>query len=227
MNEIMIDSVNLVQVLYALENFPITGITSNPTILKKEGDIDAIEHLKTIKSLKPENCSLHIQVVSTQTDDIIKEAKYIAEIFGKDIYIKIPANVEGISAIKQLSKEGFNITATAVYSSYQGIMSALAGAKYIAVYYNRMEINKIDPNKVIKEIKTFIDNAKLDAKILGASFKRTEQIMNAFTSGCQSVTVSFDLLKEGLSLPIIEDAIKKFKEDFEEIHGLNSTMISK
>ncbi|MFR9191336.1 MAG: transaldolase family protein [Anaerotruncus massiliensis (ex Togo et al. 2019)] len=112
-----------------------------------------------------------MQVVSTATDAILEEARHILDQLGKDTFIKVPVSAAGLPAIKKLSAGGVNVTATAIYSTMQGMLAVLAGAKYIAVYFNRMENNCTDPTRVIAEIRAFIDGSGSGAKILAASFR--------------------------------------------------------
>lgn len=224
--EFMLDTANLEQLNYYLDIYPVCGITSNPSILKKEGKINFFEHMKQIKELAGKNRSLHIQVIAENCDDIIKEAEKLCEIMGKDTYIKIPVTEQGIKAIKLLNKKGVNITATAVYTTLQGMLAILAGAKYVAVYYNRMQNIDIDSNKVIYELSEIVNKNKFDCKIISASFKNVGQIVQAFSNGAHSVTVPPELLTESLSMPSIQKAVTDFKKDWETIHGENSTILN-
>jgi len=224
MNELMLDTANLDELTFGLANWPISGVTSNPSILKKEGHIDVYERMKTIRTLCTNGRSLHIQVVSTTTEGIIAEAKTIISMIGHDTYIKIPVSKAGLPAIKALAKEGVNITATGIYTSMQGILAVLAGAKYIAIYYNRMEDNCTDADRVIGQIRTFIDNSGSRAKILAASFKNISEVVSAFASGAHSATVSYSIIQNALSLASIDAAVDRFTKDFEEIHGEGATM---
>jgi len=224
MNELMLDTANLDELTFGLANWPISGVTSNPSILKKEGHIDVYERMKTIRTLCTNGRSLHIQVVSTTTEGIIAEAKTIISMIGHDTYIKIPVSKAGLPAIKALAKEGVNITATGIYTSMQGILAVLAGAKYIAIYYNRMEDNCTDADRVIGQIRTFIDNSGSRAKILAASFKNIAEVVSAFASGAHSATVSYSIIQNALSLASIDAAVDRFTKDFEEIHGEGATM---
>lgn len=224
MYELMLDTANLDDLREGMAAWPIVGVTTNPSILKKEGGIDVYERLATIKTLCGNRRSLHVQVVSNTVDDIIEEAHCILRRLGSDVYIKIPVSAAGLPAIKRLASEGVNITATAIYSALQGILAVLAGAKYIAVYYNRMENNCTDPNMVIREIRSFIDNSGNNARILAASFKNVSQVMEAYTNGAASVTVSASIIRAGLGMASIGDAVKVFAADFEEIHGAGQTM---
>ena len=222
--ELMLDTANLSEIEYGLKNWPICGVTSNPSILKKEGQIDIYARLAEIKALLGPKRSLHVQVVSTETAAIIEEAHCILSRLGRDTYIKIPVSTAGIGAIQALAAEGVNVTATAIYTAMQGILAVLAGAKYIAVYYNRMQNNCIDPDDVIAQIRHCIDDHHSDAKILAASFKNVGQLTNAYAAGAQGATVAADIVKTALGMVAIDKAVEDFTADFEAVHGADMTM---
>lgn len=226
MTELMLDTANLDELKFGLFTYPISGVTSNPSILKKEGNIDVYACLAEIKKLCGKDKSLHVQVVSTEINAILEESRFILDKVGMDTYIKIPASEAGLTAIKILAAEGINITATSIYSTMQGILAVLAGAKYNAIYYNRMEDNNIDPQTVVTEIRQFIDNSGLNAKILAASFKNVSQVVNALNNGAQSVTVPLSILTSAVNMASISKTVDDFKIDFEIIHGVGSTMLT-
>ena len=223
--ELMLDTANLSEIEYGLKNWPICGVTSNPSILKKEGKIDVYARLSEIKALLGLERSLHVQVVSTETAAIIEEAHYILDRLGHDTYIKIPVSAAGIGAIKALAAEGVNVTATAIYSAMQGILAVLAGAKYIAVYYNRMQNNCVDPNDVIAQIRHCINENGSDTKILAASFKNVGQLTSAYAAGAQSATVPAEIVRTALGMAAVEMAVGDFTADFEAVHGAGRTML--
>lgn len=121
--------------------------------------------------------------VAEETNAIIEEAHHILNRLGRDTFIKIPVSAAGLPAIKALAAEDVKITATAIYSTMQGILAVLAGAHYIAVYYNRMENNCTEPEQVIEELRAFIDGSDSDALILAASFKNVAQVTRAYAAG--------------------------------------------
>lgn len=224
--ELMLDTANLAEIEAGLANWPICGITSNPSILKKEGNIDVYERLAAIKRLLGADKTLHVQVVSTEKQAIIDEAYEILRRLGDDVCIKIPVSAEGIGAIKYLAEKGVTVTATAIYSAMQGILAVLAGAKYIAVYYNRMQNNAADPDDAIAQIRNCIDENGSDAKILAASFKNVHQLTCAYAAGAQSATVPYDLIATALGMAAIDKAVDDFTADFEKLHGKGSTMMT-
>lgn len=226
MYELMLDTADLTSLKSGLAAWPICGVTSNPSILKKAGKVELYEHLNKMKALCGTERSLHVQVVATTTRGILEDAHTILSVLGRETYIKVPVSEAGLPAIKQLAAEGVNVTATAVYSTMQGILAVLAGAKYVAVYYNRMENNCVDPNQVIRELRSFIDNCGSDAKVLGASFKNVCQVTSAYENGAQSVTVAPELITSALGMASIGGAVDAFTTDFESVYGKHATMTS-
>jgi len=226
MHRLMLDTANLDEIAANLKALPVTGVTTNPTILLREGKIDVYSHLAAIKELCGKGGCLHVQVMSDDTDTMIKEAHRILERLGNDeIYIKIPATEQGIAAIKVLSAQGVRVTATAVFSVYQGMMAALAGAEYIAVYFNRLQKQGGYPDQVIRELRDFIDNTGSSAKILAASFKTPAQVVHVFRCGAHSATVDPSVLMEGLSAAITEQAVANFARDTAALCGEGKTML--
>lgn len=226
MHRLMLDTANLDEIAANLKALPVTGVTTNPTILLREGKIDVYSRLAAIKELCGKGGCLHVQVMSEDTDTMIKEAHRILERLGNDeIYIKIPATEQGIAAIKVLSAQGVRVTATAVFSVYQGMMAALAGAEYIAVYFNRLQKQGGYPDQVIRELRDFIDDTGSSAKILAASFKTPAQVVHVFRCGAHSATVDPSVLMEGLSAAITEQAVANFARDTAALCGEGKTML--
>lgn len=224
MYELMLDTADEKVLSRELAAWPVAGVTTNPSILKKEGQIDVYARLDAIRKLCGPERSLHVQVVSGDTAGILAEAGIIRERLGQETCIKIPVSEAGLPAIKTLAQQGVHVTATAVYTTLQGMMAVLAGAEYVAVYVNRMENNCIDPGVVIGELRRFIDGCGSPAKILGASFKNVGQVTQAFAAGAQSVTVAPEVLHAGLGMASIGAAVEGFRRDFETLHGTGSTM---
>lgn len=222
--ELMLDTANLQELDRYLADYPAVGVTSNPSILKKEGGVDLWEHLRKVKALCGEDRSLHVQVVADSTPLILQEARRILAELGEETYIKIPVTPAGLPAVKSLSEAGANVTATAVYTSLQGMMAVMAGAKYIAVYFSRIEKMGGDPERVIRELVAFIDNNGFDAKVLAASFHEPQEVSRAYAAGAHSATVAPSVVEQGLSEPPMRRAVQDFTADFEAIHGPGSNL---
>lgn len=219
--EFIIDTVDLKQIEEAVEYLPITGVTSNPSIVKKSSPQNFFEHMKEIRKIIGYERSLHIQVISKDCDEIIKEAKRIIEEIDDQVYIKVPVSYQGIKAIKTLKAMGINVTATAVYDLMQAYMALAAGADYIAPYVNRIGNLGSDPFDLINHLAKKIAEDKYDCKILAASFKGVRQVKEALNNGSQAVTVPVEILKQIFANPNIEKAVNDFNNDWYDVYGKN------
>lgn len=215
----LFDTASLDLIKKYANNLPIYGITTNPSILKKEGSFDFFNHFQEIKNIIGDSKTLHIQVTTDTCDEMIQEANAICDKLGKKTYIKIPVTFEGLKAISQLKKDDYNITATAIYSKTQGLLAMESGADYIAPYYNRMHNLDIDSNKTILTFANVISNYNYKTKILAASFKNIHQVNCAIECGAHEVTLSPDILLEAFKMPSINKAIIDFRKDWVSIFG--------
>ncbi len=217
--ELMLDTANIKDIQKCLEIYPVSGITTNPSILKNEGNVNFFDQLKKIRALIGDKRSLHVQVISENYKDIIKEAEKIRTVLGTETFVKVPVTEDGLRAIKVLSSEGVHITATAIYTSLQGILAMLAGARYIACYYNRMLNVDIDAPRVIKELSGLLWANPGNCQVLAASFKNISEITTAYANGASCCTVPCDLLTTGLRMPSITKAVSDFHDNWAVIHG--------
>lgn len=217
--EYMLDTANIELIKECNKIFPITGVTSNPSIIKKEGKIDFFNHFRKIREIIGMDKTLHIQVVSKDVDGILKEAKTILENVDNKVCIKIPVNKEGLKAIRILKSQGVSITATAIYTTAQGLLAMEAGADFIAPYFNRMENMNIDPRKTIKTFADMIEKYNYKTKILAASFKNMGQVNDAFVCGAQTATMAPDILLDSLDMVAIQKAVDDFEKDWKSMFG--------
>lgn len=212
--EFMLDTVNLAEIKKWAQILPLAGVTSNPTIIKREGELDFFEHLKKVRELIGPQPSLHVQVVAKDTAGMIAEAKKLQAELGSNLYIKIPVTQEGLVAIKQLKQADFKITATAIYTTMQGLLALEAGADYLAPYYNRMENLDTDPVALIAQLASAREKSTQKGKILAASFKNASQVTKALGAGAQAVTAGSDIYAASLADPAIAKAVSDFAIDW-------------
>lgn len=217
--EYLLDTANLETIRKFVDYFPITGVTSNPSIVKREGKIDFFAHMNEIRSIIGKDRTLHIQVTAADVDDMLKDADTILNRVDDKVYIKVPVTMEGLKVIKTLKKKGVNVTATAIYSKAQGFLALEAGADYMAPYYNRMENLGIDPEDVIASFADMISQYGYSAKVVAASFKNIGQVNKAFLAGAQAATVDPAVLAGALSMPSIQKAVDDFTNDWKAIYG--------
>ena len=217
--KLILDTANIKKIKEYLTYLPVDGVTTNPGILKKEGNIDFVEHMKEIRSLIGPDKSLHIQTIASDYEGMVKDARRIVELIDKDVYIKIPVSKAGLAAIKTLKSEGFNITATAIYSEIQALLATELSADYLAPYVNRMSNLNTDPYEVINNVAYNIANTNSDTRILAASFKNVDQVLKAVQAGSTHVTVGADVVDLFLANANIDKAVTDFGNDWNSVHG--------
>lgn len=222
--EILLDTANLETIKKYEMILPLAGVTTNPSIVKKEGEIGFFKHMKEIREIIGDKSSLHVQVVAKDKAGMLEDAKKILEQLGEDVYLKIPVSPEGLKVIKSLKKEGLNVTATAIYTKFQAYLAIAAGANYIAPYFNRMENLNIDAKEAMRAMASEIYRNNSQTKIVAASFKNVGQVTTALEQGAQAVTVAPDIIEQALAMPSIAQAVDDFSEDWESIFGKGSTI---
>lgn len=217
--EFMLDTLNLDEIKKWSEVLPLAGVTSNPTIAKKEGKIDFFKRIHAVREIIGEGPSIHVQVVAKDYEGILKDAAKIRKKCGDAVYIKVPVTPDGLAAIKTLKAGGYKITATVIYTTFQGLLAIEAGADYLAPYYNRMENLNIDSDAVISQLAKAIERDHSASKILAASFKNVAQVNRAFAYGAQAVTAGPDVFAAAFAMPSIAKAVDDFATDWSDIHS--------
>ena len=217
--EFILDTVDLEEIKDGVDHMPIVGVTSNPSIVKKTSPVDFFGHMRKVREIIGKERSLHVQVISLDAETIVKEAHRILEEIDDQVYIKVPVSYEGLKAIKNLKKEGFKVTATAVYDLMQAYFALAAGANYIAPYVNRIGNLGADPMELISNLQDRIEDDGYDCKIVAASFKGVEQVKNAFNYGAEAITAPYAVLKQVFANPNIDKAVTDFNNDWYAVYG--------
>lgn len=214
----ILDTADLAAIKHCNEFYPLSGVTTNPSIIAKEkGDFWQI--LKEIRGVIGNDKMLHVQTVQTTAKKMVEEAKMIKEKIGGDIYIKIPIGEEGLKAVPMIKNLGIGVTMTAIFTPAQALMAAKAGADFVAPYVNRLDNILGDGTNVVAEIVQQFEIYGLDCKVLAASFKNAEQVHRCALCGCHSVTVSADVLKSLITHPMTDAAVEGFERDWKGVYG--------
>ena len=214
----ILDTANLEEIKHCNEFFPISGVTTNPSIISK-AKADFWPLVKSIREIIGRDKMLHVQTTQTEAEKIVKEALLLRKELGENTYVKIPVCEEGIKATKLLKDEDVGVTMTAIFTPEQALMSAVAGADFVAPYVNRLENIIGDGSKLVAEIVKEFELYKSDCKVLAASFKNAEQIHKCALSGCHSVTATYDIFKSLISHPMTDIAIEGFNKDWKSVYG--------
>ena len=222
--KLLLDTANLEDIRYFNTYYPIAGVTTNPTILSKEGG-DIVSHLKGIRAIIGDDKELHIQVIETDYDAIIKEAKAIVKTFGKNTFVKIPVTDVGLRATQKLASEGYNVTVTAVLSAGQALLASNSGAKYVAPYVSRLENICENGIETVAEVQQLFDVSDTETEILAASFKNARDVLEVALAGAGAATVSADIMKKLIAHTTTDTSISGFAADWKKAFG-NKTFLT-
>lgn len=224
--KLLIDDANIEKIKQIYEFYAIDGVTTNPSILAKTGR-NPYEVLKEIRELLGNEAELHVQVVSSTAEDMVKEGHKIAEKLGKNTYIKIPTVPEGLKAMRILHSEGYNVTATAIYTPLQAYLAAKAGADYTAPYVNRIDNLGTNGIEVTRKIHDILKNNNFKTEILAASFKNSLQVLELCEYGVGAATVAPDIIEGFINNTTnVSAAVQDFTDDFENLCGKGKTMLN-
>lgn len=214
----LIDTADLDAIKKCSEFFPVSGVTTNPTIISRE-KTDFRTLLYSIREIIGDDKMLHVQATAAEADDIVKEAEMIKNVVRGNFYIKIPITREGLRATAICKDKGIGVTMTAIFTQQQALIAAKAGADFVAPYINRLDNIVSDGVRVVEEISDIFKNYDIKTKILAASFKTVEQVHKVSMSGAHAITINPDLFDMLIYHPLTYYAIDDFSKDWESVYG--------
>lgn len=221
MVELLLDTVDLIAIQEAQKVMTVSGLTSTPSIIKREGKIDFVPHMKESLELIGSQAKLHLQLIGRTSQQLIRDTHFTWENIGYSIYTKIPVTAAGLEAIRFLKTENPDclITATAIYSPMQAYLAIDAKADYIAIYTDRSQTLGLDPFTTIREARYYIEKIGYSTKIMASSIKNVQQISLAIQAGADAVTFPPSLLETALQHATVLQAVNQFTEDWISLYG--------
>ena len=211
-----IDTANLSQIREAQDLGVLDGVTTNPSLMAKEGitgNSNIIKHYKDI--CKIVNGDVSAEVISVDFEGMKREGEMLAKL-NPQIVVKIPMIEEGVKALKYFSDVGIKTNCTLVFSSGQALIAAKAGANYVSPFIGRLDDNSTDGLELIKEIRLIYDNFAFETEILAASIRHTMHIVNCAKIGADVITGPLTSIKGLLNHPLTDIGLKKFLEDYKK-----------
>ena len=208
-----IDTANLEQIKEAQELGILDGVTTNPSLMAKEGisgHENIINHYKKICDIVDGDVSA--EVISTDFEGIVKEGEFLASL-NPQIVVKVPMISEGIKAIKYFSEKNIKTNCTLVFSAGQALIAAKAGATYLSPFIGRLDDISSDGLTLISEIREIYDNYNFETQILAASVRHTMHIIDCAKIGADVVTTPLSAIKGLLNHPLTDSGLNKFLED--------------
>jgi len=217
MLELYLDTADARQVARFNACLPIRGVTTNPSILAQSAT-GLKQLLPALAGSLGAEARFHVQVVSQSVEEMVTEAAELNRL-PYDVVVKVPATESGLAAIRRMKALNHQVLATAIYCSHQGFLAALAGADYLAPYVNRIDMIGADGLGVVADLQLLIDKHHLPCKLLPASFKNTQQVMEVLKLGVGAITIPVDVAEQMLKHPAVPAAISQFSREWHEAFG--------
>lgn len=209
--EFFIDTANIDEIREANELGILAGVTTNPTLVAKEG-VDFHERLKEITEVV--KGSVSAEVIALDAEGMIKEGKELAAI-APNITIKVPMTENGLKAVKVFSELGIKTNVTLVFSSVQALLAARAGATYVSPFLGRLDDIGHNGLDLISEIAEIFSIHNIDTKIIAASVRHPLHVVEAALRGAHIATIPFKVIQQLTKHPLTDQGIEKFLADWQ------------
>ncbi len=208
-----IDTANVEHIREANELGVICGVTTNPSLIAKEGR-DFVEVVKEITSIV--DGPISAEVISLEHKKMVEEALELVKIH-KNIVIKLPMTLEGLKATKILSSQGIKTNLTLVFSATQALLAARAGASYVSPFLGRLDDVGMDGMNLIQEIVEIFDVHGITTEIIAASVRHPIHVIQAARIGAHIATVPYNVIVQMTKHPLTDAGIEKFLKDWETV----------
>lgn len=213
--KIFIDTANVDEIRKANEMGVICGVTTNPSLIAREGR-DFKEVVTEITKIV--DGPISAEVISLEADQMVKEALELAKIH-PNIVIKIPMTVEGLKAVKRLHEQGIKTNVTLIFSSAQAMLAATAGASYVSPFIGRLDDIADDGSEMVAEIAQIFAKYGMKTEIIAASIRGSQDAVRAALAGADIATIPYKVLVQMTKHPLTDIGIERFLKDWEGVRA--------
>jgi transaldolase len=217
--QFFIDTANLDEIREAYDLGVLDGVTTNPSLMAKEGISgreNIMNHYKAICNIVDDNVSA--EVIATDFEGIMREGRELAKIDDK-IVVKVPMIKDGVKAIKAFTQEGIRTNCTLIFSAGQALLAAKAGASYVSPFIGRLDDISTDGLQLIEQIRLIFDNYGYQTEILAASVRHTMHLINCAELGADVATCPLKVITGLLKHPLTDQGLAQFLADHKKANG--------
>jgi transaldolase len=213
-----LDTANIEHINHGVRLGVVTGVTTNPSLVSKEGKVDYKKLVQQICAVVPGPVST--EVISQDMDGMVAEARQIAT-WAKNIVVKIPASLDGIEATNQLSKENIKVNLTLCFSVNQALLGAAAGAAFVSPFVGRLDDIGENGMQLVKDIVDVYAQypETIKTEVIAASIRHTQHCVDAAKAKAHIATVPYQVMLQMIQHPLTDIGIRRFKEDWEKVMG--------
>lgn len=212
-----IDTANVDEIRKANEMGIICGVTTNPSLIAKEGR-DFKQVIQEIASIVDGPISGEVNALTTDAEGMIREGREIAAIH-PNMVVKIPMTAEGLKATKVLSSEGIRVNVTLIFSANQALLAARAGAAYVSPFVGRLDDISEQGVDLIETIMDIFETHGIETEVIAASIRNTMHVTQCARAGVDNATVPYKVLEQMLRHPLTDQGIAKFQADYRAVFG--------
>ena len=219
MHRLFVDTANLDDIKSAFKRGAVSGVTTNPSLMAKEPKTGYVAHMREICNIITEYDTppLSVEVFCSDPSLIYQHAlELIESINYPNINIKVPVGSPELIAINKLANENIRVNCTCCFTTSQLCQAALAGARYVSLFYNRAKDSGEDVDEALSTTASVIKENNLDCEIIAGSIRNYKDITNAWSSGCHVVTAGLDVIESGLTHPGTDASVQGFLNDFSD-----------
>jgi len=212
--QLFLDTANLTEVQEATELGVISGVTTNPSLVAKEGMTmeDIIDKITAIN-----DGPVSAEVIATTADKMLEEAKVLAKI-ADNVVVKIPMTTEGLKATAKLTELGIKTNVTLVFSVNQALLAALAGATYVSPFVGRLDDIDFDGIALVRDIAQLFDKHGFKTQIIAASIRHSLHVSQAALAGAHVATIPYKVLLDIAKHPLTQSGLEKFLADWQKMN---------
>jgi transaldolase len=214
---IFLDTANIEQIKHGVKLGVVSGVTTNPTLVSKEGAVDYETTIKEICSIVPGPVSTEVTV--ERAEEMIKQGEEMAA-WAPNVVVKIPSTAEGLEAISVLSKEGIAINMTLCFSVNQALLGSQAGTTYVSPFVGRLDDIGEDGMELVADIVGVFRSYQLPTQVIAASIRHPQHCVTAARVGAEIATMPYSVLMQMINHPLTDIGIKRFLADWQSVsHG--------
>ncbi len=210
--KLFLDTANLNEIQEIASWGVLDGVTTNPTLLSKEGPVDPEKHLKKICEMVHGPVSM--EVIATDVKGMMKEARQYAK-WAKNIVVKFPIGPEGLKAVQEARKEGIKSNVTLIFSANQALLAAKAGANIVSPFIGRLDEAGLEGMAVVAEIMSIFKNYPFSTELLVGSCRHPRHVTEAAMLGADIVTLPYEIFVKLVKHPFTDAGLAKFLADWE------------
>ena len=214
-----VDTAKIEDIKKANDMGVICGVTTNPSLIAKEGGKSQEEILKEIASIVDGPISGEVKATTVDAERMIAEGREIAKLH-PNMVVKIPMTVEGLKATKVLASEGVKVNVTLIFSANQALLAARAGAAYVSPFLGRLDDISVRGTELIEEIaEMFAAAGDIDTQIICASVRNPMHVTECALAGADIATVPYKVIEQMTHHPLTDAGIAKFQADYKAVFG--------